>query len=1152
MRQPQRSVLHAVMLMILAGCHNSPPAGSREDARQEERIPTELVADIRRQADRGIGLMGQFNFSAAAEAFATARRLDPRSRTLRINHAIALLNTATEANLDEARELLQNVLLESADDPHAHFCLGIIALHRNQLDEARPHFDAVTRIDPSDPSGWYHLGLTQPPGSDAATACFEKALSLNPNLSAAMHGLAMNLRRTDPARARALLSDQQALLGAEWDEPLRIRYAEMGRYGEVIVDGLAVGIQITPQRIAPPLADQTPSFGVPRQVYAFEPGPSDDAAAAVQLAHTRFGSVILPLLRQDSAGVDLLVLDRGRLVLLALSPDGEAENMTPRHPDLAALDDAATAVAAAVGDFDNDGRPDLAISTVDPTTGIRLLRNDPATGFTDITATVLGDTAGNASLAPAWIDLDQDGDLDLIVARTAASGGTTVYLNVSVAPPTVPNQAPPPLAVAFREAVMEGLSGIPAATVLVSDLDDDRDLDLMLLGEGIPQVIWNDRLLRFRHESLPAVMETEPGEAIGSAEAGLSFDLEADGLFERLLLRRDATPLLETCRGVAPFAGLPVLRQAATADMDLDGRPDLIGLDESSSLCLALNRQSMLVPNEIKELTDEPLVAICPVDIDRDAVVDLVALSRAGDLVWQKNLLVGRHALQITASGRRDRATSLRTNADGVGVRAVALAGQILASCENTTLTAGLGQHRMPIHLGIGAATQADVVRLVWPDGVPQAELDVPSDRLVRIEETSRKTTSCPVLFVWNGSAFGFVTDFLGGGVTGETLADGSVRPPRPEETVAIRPAPVVRDEDGVPTVRLLITEPFDEVLYLDAVRLVACDHPTDWAVIPDERFPGAGPAPTGDLLVVGPAVTVSRAVTDSGEDVTDLLTAADGRMTAPRQPRSWLGYAEPHSIDLDFRGRLDNLHAAPIVFEADGWTDYPYPESMWAAAQAGIDLQPPRLLSIGASDSPPRACEIGFFAGLPRVMGRILDADFLGHDAGVFRLATSMQIGWDRIALRPLLQRFAVGSGATRFVRDGLSPEVRRHTLPLRAARLRYAGLARELAVGDRGLVAYDATRRDPLPTTRWEGNFSTAGSVLSDLVGQDHVLTICGPGHDIECHFDAAGLPGLPAGWARSWFLEATGYTRDTSPLTAGGGRVSPLPTEGQEQSR
>ena len=103
---------------------------------------------------------------------------------------------------------------------------------------------------------------------------------------------------------------------------------------------------------------------------------------------------------------------------------------------------------------------------------------------------------------------------------------------------------------------------------------------------------------------------------------------------------------------------------------------------------------------------------------------------------------------------------------------------------------------------------------------------------------------------------------------------------------------------------------------------------------------------------------------------------------------------------------------------------------------------------------------------------------------------------------------------------------------------------MAREVVAKDGGPVSYDDATRDRVPATRWQGQFTPAGDILGRVSTDDADLTVCGPGGQIECVFDAEGLSPLPAGWRRSFVLEAQGYTRDTSPLTAGAGSVFPLP--------
>jgi Flp pilus assembly protein TadD len=1106
--------------------------------------------------NRGVGLMEQFTFDAAAQEFARARTAAPDWLPARINHAIALLNTATDPNLDKARDELAAVLRDHPNDPHAHFCQGIIALHRNELDVAEPHFAAVTKIDPLDASGWYHLGMSLPPGSDEATRCFEEARRLNPNLAAAMHGLAMNLRRSDPARSQQLLADQQALLDVEWDEPLRIRYAEMGRYGEVIAATdrpQATQAEATGSLTAPVL----PLFGPPTAI-----GPPQPVAAAADTALARleatFGFTVVPLDADGDDRLDLLVLAGGRPLLYM---DRAADGGPPRFEEAAAaagLPGRADTAAIAVGDFDNDGRHDLAMSSVSAAGAVTLLRNLDGGRFGDVTesAGLAGITGPAAGMA--WVDLDQDGDLDLLVARAAVAGGTAVLLNTSTAPLAEASMPPPPLEPAFREQAIAGLTGVAADTITVSDLDNDRDPDIVLMSGGEPQIAWNDRLLRFHagtfRDLLPA------GAAVPPATSGLVLDADRDGWFDLFMLAASEPPQVISPRPESQPATVtsPPLVQAAAVDIDLDGSTDIVGLSKAGDAVLLINRRGRL--EAVADAFDSPsssptssdLLAALPADIDGDGQSDLVTLSRSRGLEWRRNLGNGNRAVRLVVSGRRERSASLRTNADGVAARVAALAGPTVAVMENTTLSASLGQPRLPVVLGLGPAARADVVRIRWPDGVPQAELDVAAGKLVRIEETSRKTTSCPVLFAWDGKGYAFVTDLLGAGVTGEMLPDGTARVPRPHESVLVRPAPVpVTETDGSRIVRLKIAEPFDEVLYLDAATLFAVDHPDECDAVPDERFPGTDPQPTGDTLLLGPPIFPRRATNHAGHDITPAVSTADGQYAADFAARSWLGYAEEHLVDLDFGSDLASFGPTDrLVLELTGWTDYPYPESMWAAAQAGVELLPPTLERLHADGTAATLLEVGFPAGLPRVITREITGLVPGSDCRL-RIRTSMQVGWDRIAIRPLVATLPAGTGTRAIAGSNAAvtdlPDATtcvRTRLPLVRATLAYGGLARERVAEPRGPVHYDDAARDRVPTTRWRGSFTPLGDILQHVAKDDTSLAICGPGGEVECTFDAADLPPLPPGWRRSFVLEAAGHTRDTSPLTAGAGNVLPLP--------
>src|SRR5207247_575525 len=104
--------------------------------------------------NRGVGYMEQFNYPEAEQSFRQVVHKAPRWLPGQINLAIALLNQNTPKSLADATEILGRVLVKDRDNPHAHYCLGIILNQSGQIAEAGPHFEAVTRIDPSDPGGW--------------------------------------------------------------------------------------------------------------------------------------------------------------------------------------------------------------------------------------------------------------------------------------------------------------------------------------------------------------------------------------------------------------------------------------------------------------------------------------------------------------------------------------------------------------------------------------------------------------------------------------------------------------------------------------------------------------------------------------------------------------------------------------------------------------------------------------------------------------------------------------------------------------------------------------------------------------------------------------------------------------------------------------
>ncbi|HKB03759.1 MAG TPA: CRTAC1 family protein, partial [Gemmataceae bacterium] len=589
----------------------------------------------------------------------------------------------------------------------------------------------------------------------------------------------------------------------------------------------------------------------------------------------------------------------------------------------------------------------------------------------------------------------------------------------------------------------------------------------------------------------------------------------------------------------AATTNAPPMAQAMCVDLDADGWTDVIGLSSDRKLVFLHNDGQNRLVNRATGLGasfPEDLIAVAAADLDGDCHTDILAWSESLGLRAFRGQDNGNKSLRLELSGRYE-ADRSRTNADGIGCKVEVLSGRLWTGLENTTLGAGLGQSRLPLSFGLGRRNSADTVRVRWPDGTPQAELAMTACDAHTVVEQNRKPTSCPVLSVWDGRRFRYVTDFLGGGALGESGPDGSVRPPRPEESVKIEPGLMV-PKDG----RLLIkiAEPMDELLYLDRVQLVAIDHPKNAEVHPDERFVIAGPPPTQDLLVFQNAIFPVRAIDHRGRDVTAVVRDRDKRFVTDFARRSWFGYAEEHYLDLDFHDRLSKVRPGERLFLImAGWTDYAYPESIYAATQAGVPTVAPRLERWGEGGKWEDLGELGFPAGLPRVMTREVTGLVEGPTCRL-RIRTNLSVYWDRIVIASLAE----------VAQASPSSLARVTTLDPSDATLAARGFMQEIRPnGPSGPVEYDDARTETVAVTPWRGMLTRLGDVTDLLQKDDDCFVLCGPGEEVTVRFDPARLPRLADGYVRSYVLRTSGYCKDTAPTTVSGGQVEPLPLRGMQ---
>src|SRR4029453_6758796 len=141
------------------------------------------------------------------------------------------------------------------------------------------------------------------------------------------------------------------------------------------------------------------------------------------------------------------------------------------------------------------------------------------------------------------------------------------------------------------------------------------------------------------------------------------------------------------------------------------------------------------------------------------------------------------------------------------------------------------------------------------------------------------------------------------------------------------------------------------------------------------------------------------------------------------------------------------------------GWTDYPYPESIFAAAQAGVPVLFP-VLERETAGGGEKGCDLGFPAGLPRVMTREV-SELAGATGLTLRVRTNLQIYWDQVFLAPSAEAPAAVS------------------LPVAKATLAHRGFIQEVAGGGSNPIEYNDDRLEAVAITRWRGNLTRLGDV-------------------------------------------------------------------------
>ena len=425
-------------------------------------------------------------------------------------------------------------------------------------------------------------------------------------------------------------------------------------------------------------------------------------------------------------------------------------------------------MGAAAGDYDGDGDSDLFLTSVGDN---KLLRND-AGRFTDVTAAAgvaggtwqsdAGETVPEWSTGAAWVDVDQDGWIDLFVGNYVQwSAKTDLYASIdgenkSYATPQEYKGLSSRLYRNRGDGTFDDVtdaSGVynpegKTMGVAVSDYDADGDPDIIVTNDTQPNFLYkNAGDGTFEDVALLAGVAYD---GAGRARAGMGVDVASVdtsgqvGIAIGNFSRESLSLYVQTFEDLfIDFAGkkristptlLPLTFGVVFVDVDLDGHQDLVCVN--GHLEPEINRVQKEITyrqtpqlfwndgaTRFQELSDEagsafgrPIVGrgLAYGDLDNDGDLDVIMVENGGKPVIARNDSDVGNAIRVRLEG-----AAPNTSALGVTVRAV-----FRDRSESRTVRTGssyLSQNETILTFGLGSAMTVDSLLIAWDASTKQS-----------------------------------------------------------------------------------------------------------------------------------------------------------------------------------------------------------------------------------------------------------------------------------------------------------------------------------------------------------------------------------------------------------------------------------------------
>ncbi|MEW4490539.1 FG-GAP-like repeat-containing protein [Thalassoglobus sp. JC818] len=705
-------------------------------------------------------------------------------------------------------------------------------------------------------------------------------------------------------------------------------------------------------------------------------------------------------------------------------------------------------------------------------------------------------------------DLNADGDLDLALI----TDGKLEYWN---------NNGN------FEFQKMPLTTEMPEGTVadvLIVDFDRDIDQDIVVLMEdGTVGVLEGLRHGDFRWLELDSLDEISPARSLAINDAN------RNGAWELLCLGEDGVSEIQTripttgelqviATNEISHRGSPVLIEW---DYNNDGLRDILTIESRQLRFRHGGEGGAYVESEELITGDEKFGKLIRCgDLDGDGDDDLVTL-RGQEIIWLKNEGGNRnHWLDVAVIAQLNKGDgqSQRINHFGIGCTIEVRAGAFVQLLP--VLDPG------PRRFGLNEIEQADAVRVVWTNGIPENIIQPATDQLVWERQTL--TGSCPYLYAWNGERFEFVTDLLWAAPIGLTNAQGEIVPDRPWEYLKIS-GDQLKARDG--RYQLQVTEELWEAAYFDQVELFAIDHPADIEIVTNEKV---GPPSIAEHHIYGIAErkTPVSAHNHSGRDLLPEIQNRDAVYAKPFDKKRMQGFTDESFVELDL-----GLEEPPqnLTLYLTGWM-YPTDTGLNRAIFENRQLDGPVPPAISVPGPDGEFVQVvdycGFPGGKTKTIAIPLGNPFLTDDFRL-RISTSMELYWDEIS----------------FTTETVEFPSETTPLNLSSADLHYRGVS-QMTPGDNfGPEQFDYEQVDPSPAWQSMGGMMTRyGDVRELLLSTDAQMVVMGSGDEMTLSFDVPDK-GIPEGWTRDFIIRSVGWDKDANLHTVYGQSSEPLPFVGMK---